>query len=1346
MTEHEPKTNIDVNGESLYKEKEFKQNSVDKDTGIGEKQSERAIEDDHGGAPIDRGWAWVVLAACVFEIIVYGGLLRSFGVFFLQYQKRFNSNASETAFMSLIQNVVLSITVLFVMTIGLKHFSSRVAVFTGGVFTVAAYLITAFATDIRVFYFAQGVLGGVGLAMIHPPMLAIIGVYFHKHRGLANSVFNGGGSVGGLIFAPLIIKLFDEYQFTGAMLIFAGLLMNICVSALLMRPIESYSKERLKYRKDDTEITENDKLLSKNEIDKNNIDSTKLTFDEIKLESDSSLSDSIAHENLRKYPAGKGTNFTRMQSYDPVIVNGRPKESPLLQRVRAHSFGIRQRTISEDKQRYDSDSNIHHSKNVLKGVIDAISRSQLALYASGEGFCGSVVDLSIPSSRERSRDNDASSGNKINDSNEVGCFSNMKACILSVLCTVFDLGLLRNPVFIAYLLMAFSIMSGVALVPVYIPPHAKDIGISNEKIGLMLSLMAVIDLVSKVTMGVFADRKWIKTSTILVIVTFVLGTASHLLCFVDSFPAMIIFVVVAGICCGQYMSLYAVLLMEVIGPEKFKSSIGFGTLVHGASIAIFFPVAGLLRDVTGSYVASFHLLGGLAYLAGILAFIIPIVNRWKKRKEADKFKDQSHKKVLRLSSTPVKADNTQASSVIDNIDDEEADLSGYFGDKHMFEAYVGTQTNDCLKMTELKATAKAEINGETFNTVKEVDQASADGDSGIEEEEIDGAFKDAQNGAPVDRGWAWVVLAACVLEIIVYGGMIRSFGVFFLQYQMRFKSNASETAVMSLIQNVVLSITALFVMTIGLKKFSSRVSVFTGGTFTVAAYLITAFATDIRVFYFAQGVLGGVGLAMIVPPMLAIIGVYFNKHRGLANSIFTAGGSVGGLIFAPVTVKLFDEFQYTGAILIISGLLMNIWVSALLMRPIESYSKKKTHLKDKDTNITEDGKLLLKENTEKHYIGSTKLTFDEIKLESDVFHSDVKSQSDLLNHSHVKTTNFTRMQSYDPGMVNQISQGSPLLFRVRAHSFGNLKRTISDDKHRYEKYDSQSNINHIKNVLKGVIDAISRSQVALYTNSGGICGSFIDLNIPPTEESSKDYVVISDKDTIDTKVNEVECCSNIKSCIFSVLCTVFDLGLLRNPVFITYLLMAFFMMSGLLLVPVYIPTHAKDIGISNEKIGLLISLMAVIDLVSKVTMGVVADRQWIKRSTILVIATFVLGTASHLMRFVNSFPTMIIFTVIAGACCGQYMSVYAVLLMEVIGPEKFKSSLGFGTLVHGTSIAVFFPVAGLLRDVTGSYVATFHLLGGLAYLAGVLAFIIPIVNKMKWGKEAEEIKDPANEA
>ena len=40
------------------------------------------------------------------------------------------------------------------------------------------------------------------------------------------------------------------------------------------------------------------------------------------------------------------------------------------------------------------------------------------------------------------------------------------------------------------------------------------------------------------------------------------------------------------------MSMFAVYLMDVIGAEYFKKSLGFIAVVHGASIAIVFPVGG----------------------------------------------------------------------------------------------------------------------------------------------------------------------------------------------------------------------------------------------------------------------------------------------------------------------------------------------------------------------------------------------------------------------------------------------------------------------------------------------------------------------------------------------------------------------------------------------------------------------------------------------------------------------------------------------------------------------------------------------------------------------------------
>lgn len=49
---------------------------------------------------------------------------------------------------------------------------------------------------------------------------------------------------------------------------------------------------------------------------------------------------------------------------------------------------------------------------------------------------------------------------------------------------------------------------------------------------------------------------------------------------------------------------------------------------------------------------------------------------------------------------------------------------------------------------------------------------------------------------------------------------------------------------------------------------------------------------------------------------------------------------------------------------------------------------------------------------------------------------------------------------------------------------------------------------------------------------------------------------------------------------------------------------------------------------------------------------------------------------------------------------GLYNAMFSTILIDVIGMGKFQSSLGFVTLVHGISIAIFFPISGKLFSLT----------------------------------------------
>ena len=43
---------------------------------------------------------------------------------------------------------------------------------------------------------------------------------------------------------------------------------------------------------------------------------------------------------------------------------------------------------------------------------------------------------------------------------------------------------------------------------------------------------------------------------------------------------------------------------------------------------------------------------------------------------------------------------------------------------------------------------------------------------------------------------------------------------------------------------------------------------------------------------------------------------------------------------------------------------------------------------------------------------------------------------------------------------------------------------------------------------------------------------------------------------------------------------------------------------------------------------------------------------------------------------------------------GWYGSMYATILIDTIGLDKFQSSLGFVSVIHGLSIGTIFPISG----------------------------------------------------
>uniref|UniRef100_K1PGQ0 Monocarboxylate transporter 12 n=1 Tax=Magallana gigas TaxID=29159 RepID=K1PGQ0_MAGGI len=186
--------------------------------------------------PVDKGWAWVILAGSSLIFMIYVGTLKTSGLFFVAFQDYYKSEAFTTSIIPGILQIVYSIASLPILTVGLDHLSARQMIIIGGFLGSIAYFIGFFADRIEILIFTHGVLYGIGCATIHGPTAYLIGLYFNRRRELANSVLVASSGFGGLVVPPLYRYLLDVYGLRGTMLIFSGVILHVVALAGLLKP------------------------------------------------------------------------------------------------------------------------------------------------------------------------------------------------------------------------------------------------------------------------------------------------------------------------------------------------------------------------------------------------------------------------------------------------------------------------------------------------------------------------------------------------------------------------------------------------------------------------------------------------------------------------------------------------------------------------------------------------------------------------------------------------------------------------------------------------------------------------------------------------------------------------------------------------------------------------------------------------------------------------------------------------------------------------------------------------------------------------------------------------------
>lgn len=170
---------------------------------------------------------------------------------------------------------------------------------------------------------------------------------------------------------------------------------------------------------------------------------------------------------------------------------------------------------------------------------------------------------------------------------------------------------------------------------------------------------------------------------------------------------------------------------------------------------------------------------------------------------------------------------------------------------------------------------------------------------------------------------------------------------------------------------------------------------------------------QIKVICFLFLCFEGCGSGFLFPPTLVILGRYFRKRRGLANGLSMASACLGSLAY-PLFIRFcMDEYGVRGALLLISGIYMHIFIAVCLLTPPEQYRPKtKSKLQEKENLLNP---LVVDTSVNDSSLSSSlpniRVPREPVRkrrtmtISEDINPSNSNDRSEILNQAHIIKTN-----------------------------------------------------------------------------------------------------------------------------------------------------------------------------------------------------------------------------------------------------------------------------------------------------------------------------------------------------